>query len=112
MFLYSEPRNMATMRSSRLRRVLPTSEARQSLTQFLKVFREEGAEAEPIFFGAQRKPEAVVLSYEAYDALLDALDDGLIAREVQARDAADSGERMSLDELIRSQGLDPAQFGR
>jgi PHD/YefM family antitoxin component YafN of YafNO toxin-antitoxin module len=85
--------------------VLPTSEARQSLTQFLKVFREEGAEAEPIFFGAQRKPEAVVLSYEAYDALLDALDDGLIAREVQARDAADSGERMSLDELIRSQGL-------
>jgi hypothetical protein len=111
MFLYSATRNMPTVRSRDLH-VLPTSEARQALTRFLKVFREEGAEAEPIFFGAHRRPEGVVLAYEAYDALLDALDDALIAQQVKERDASDTGERMSLDELIRSQGLDPAQFGR
>jgi PHD/YefM family antitoxin component YafN of YafNO toxin-antitoxin module len=111
MFLYDAMRNMPTMRARGMQ-ILPTGEARQALTKFLKVFREEGADAEPIFFGSHRKPEAVVLSYEAYDALLDALDDALIAQQVKDRDASDTGERMSLDELIRSRGLDPAQFGR
>lgn len=41
---------------------------------------------------------------------LDWLDDLSIAREVRKRDRSDTGERMTLDELIRAQGYDPADF--
>jgi PHD/YefM family antitoxin component YafN of YafNO toxin-antitoxin module len=91
--------------------VLPTREARKRLSGFLRESRERGVDADPVFFGAHRKPEAVVLSYAAYQDLVDALDDVLISREVAARDAVDSGERMDLVELIRSQGFEPADFG-
>lgn len=91
--------------------VLPTREARRRLSGFLKESRERGADADPVFFGAHRKPEAVVLSYAAYQDLVDALDDVLISREVATRDAADDGERLELADLIRRQGLEPADFG-
>jgi PHD/YefM family antitoxin component YafN of YafNO toxin-antitoxin module len=100
-----------TVPTKRATTVLPTREARERLSGFLKESRERGADAEPVFFGAHRKPEAVVLSYQAYEELVDALDDALIAREVAARDASDSGKRMELVDLIRSQGFDPAEFG-
>jgi hypothetical protein len=38
--------------------------------------------------------------------------DGLRAAEqVAERDASDTGERITLDELIESQGFDPEEFG-
>jgi PHD/YefM family antitoxin component YafN of YafNO toxin-antitoxin module len=107
MFVYTF-RVASTRRASK---ILPTREARESLTRCLKIFRAEGAEAEPVFFGAHRKPEAVVLSYQAYEELMDALDDVLIADQVAKRDKTDSGERIELADLIRSQGFDPAEFG-
>jgi antitoxin StbD len=56
--------------SARVDEVLPTREARAKLPSMLAGFRARGAEADPVVIGAHRRPEAVVLSYERYLALL------------------------------------------
>lgn len=53
----------------------------------------------------------VMLSYERYMGLLDLVDDLVAALEVRRRDASDTGERLTLEELVRDQGFDPAEFG-
>jgi PHD/YefM family antitoxin component YafN of YafNO toxin-antitoxin module len=60
---------MACM-SPRVNEVLPTREARAKLPSLLAGFRARGAEADPVVIGAHRRPEAVVLSYERYLAML------------------------------------------
>lgn len=47
--------------------VHPLSEVRQRLSGIVARFRREGAAAEPVAFGSHRKPEAVLLPYEAYE---------------------------------------------
>jgi antitoxin StbD len=47
--------------------VHPLSEVRQRLSGILARFRREGASAEPVAFGSHRKPEAILLPYEAYE---------------------------------------------
>jgi hypothetical protein len=47
--------------------VQPLSEVRQRLSGILARFRREGAAAEPVAFGSHRKPEAILLPYEAYE---------------------------------------------
>jgi hypothetical protein len=47
--------------------VHPLSEVRARLSGILARFRREGAEAEPVAFGTHRKPEAILLPYEAYE---------------------------------------------
>lgn len=56
--------------SPRVDEVLPTREAREKLPSMLAGFRAHGAKADPVVIGAHRRPEAVVLSYERYLALL------------------------------------------
>lgn len=56
--------------TARVDEVLPTREARAKLPAMLAGFRARGAEADPVVIGAHRRPEAVVLSYERYLALL------------------------------------------
>jgi hypothetical protein len=46
--------------------VHPLSEVRQQLPGILARFRHEGAAAAPVAFGSHRKPEAILLPYEAY----------------------------------------------
>jgi hypothetical protein len=46
--------------------VHPLSEVRARLSGILARFRREGAAAEPVAFGTHRKPEAILLPYEAY----------------------------------------------
>jgi antitoxin StbD len=60
---------MASM-SAPVDEVLPTREARARLPSLLAGFRARGAEADPVVIGAHRRPEAVVLSYERYLAML------------------------------------------
>jgi antitoxin StbD len=60
----------AELMSPRVDEVLPTREARAKLPSMLAGFRVRGADADPIVIGAHRRPEAVVLSYERYLALL------------------------------------------
>jgi hypothetical protein len=47
--------------------VHPLSEVRSRLSGILARFRREGATAEPVAFGTHRKPEAILLPYEAYE---------------------------------------------
>lgn len=51
--------------------VQPLSEVRKRLSETVARFRREGAQAEPVIFGTHRKPEAIVLPYEAYEELLE-----------------------------------------
>jgi hypothetical protein len=46
--------------------VHPLSDVRARLSGILARFRREGAAAAPVAFGSHRKPEAILLSYEAY----------------------------------------------
>jgi hypothetical protein len=91
--------------------VLPMKKARESLPRAARCFVEQGAQAEPVFFGAHRKPAGVMLSYELYMKMLNLLDDLAAAFEIRNRDRADTGERVTLAALIRDQGFDPAEFG-
>jgi antitoxin StbD len=50
--------------------VLGTSEAREQLSEVLKRFRREGADAEPMLFGAHRKAEAVILPVALWEHML------------------------------------------
>ena len=59
------------MRSA-LRPVRPVSEARAQLSRALERFRREGTAAEPVIFGAHRKPEAVVIPFSLYEQLIEA----------------------------------------
>lgn len=86
--------------------VLPTSEARRTLSQTARCFAQLGAEADPVFFGAHRKPTGVILSFERYMQLLDRLDDLAIVDEVRKRDARDTGGRVGLADLLAAEGID------
>ena len=92
--------------------VLPTGEARKCLSQASQHFRECGAKAEPLFFGPHRKAIGVILSYDRYVEMLDALDDLHAALEVRRRDRSDTGERLSFEDLAHSVGLDPDESAR
>jgi hypothetical protein len=47
--------------------VHPLSDVRARLSGILARFRREGAAAEPVAFGSHRKPEAILLPYEAFE---------------------------------------------
>lgn len=55
------------MASPEVFQVHPLSEMRAQLSGILARFRREGAAAEPIAFGSHRKPEAILIPYEAYE---------------------------------------------
>jgi PHD/YefM family antitoxin component YafN of YafNO toxin-antitoxin module len=92
--------------------VLPTSEARRTLSQTVRRFLERGAEAEPVFFGSHRKPAGVILSFERYMKLLDQIDDLAIAQRIRERDANDTGERIPLDQFLANQGINRTDVER
>ena len=82
------------------------SDTRAALTTVVARFRKEGAQAEPVVFGDHRKPEAVLLSYETYQILLDVAEDVMLTRRAQERLAEDDGTRMSLAEVADLVNLD------
>lgn len=55
------------MASPAVIQVFPLADVRSRLSGILARFRREGASAEPVAFGSHRKPEAVLLPYEAYE---------------------------------------------
>jgi antitoxin StbD len=64
--------------------VRPVSEAREELSRALARFRREGASAAPVIFGSHRKPEAVVIPFEAYALVADVLQRRQAAAEARA----------------------------
>ncbi len=87
---------MARM-SPRVDEVLPTREARAKLPSLLAGFRARGADADPVVIGAHRRPEAVVLSYERYLAMLS----GRERVKAILADRRAAGAGMSEDETMR-----------
>ncbi len=96
------------MTLSPLTPVLPSSQARTALADALRRFRAEGLGAEPIVFGAHRRPEAVVIPFELYAQLLPVIEDLEIAQLVRER--AESGESVPLADVAMAVGLDPALY--
>lgn len=85
--------------------VLPVSEARACLTEITAIFRKEGASAGIVVFGNRRVPEAAIVPYEIIELLDPIIEDMVIATRIRARDAADTGVRYSLEEVLSELGL-------
>ena len=83
-----------------------TSEARQNLTATVRRFREQGASADPVVFGSHRRPEAVVIPYQAYEELVELAEEIVVAHTLRERDERDSGRRYSLSEAAAKLGVD------
>ncbi|QAY72151.1 hypothetical protein ET445_01175 [Agromyces protaetiae] len=81
--------------------VIPVGEARAALTTTLRGFRSEPEDAEPVVIGSHRRPEAVLLPYAQYRALVDGRDD----------ETADGSVQHLLPELRRLGGV-IASLGR
>lgn len=89
--------------------VMPVGEARDALSRVLAVFRREGRNARPVFFGSRRQAEAVIIPVELFEELVPLMEDVLIAREVRARLAARDGTTwLDFDSLVKESGFDPA----
>ena len=76
-----------------------TSGTREQLTPHVARFRESGAAAAPVVFGDHRKPEAVLLSYETFQVLLDVVEDAMLHDRIRERRGTDDGVRHTLDEV-------------
>jgi PHD/YefM family antitoxin component YafN of YafNO toxin-antitoxin module len=88
--------------------VLGTRELRDRIPSILREFREEGAEAEAIVGGANRRPEIVMLSYERYLQMMDALDNLSIEATYRERMEGRAGGRgRTLEDAARELGFDP-----
>jgi Asp-tRNA(Asn)/Glu-tRNA(Gln) amidotransferase A subunit family amidase len=79
-------------------RVHSLSEVRARLSDIVARFRREGAAAEPVAFGSHRKPEAILIPYEAHERYQ------ALARQRDRLDGALSAEQSVQAEL-------PGAFG-
>src|SRR5262249_44120397 len=91
--------------------VVPSAEAREHLSRYLRLFREKGDQAEPVVFGSHRKAEGVILSYQRYEWITEVLDELVASEEVREAFAKDTGKRIELADVAREAGFDPAEFG-
>jgi hypothetical protein len=76
------------------------------LSRLLAVFREQGVDAEPVFLGSHRRADAVLLPMALFEELSPVIDDFLASQEVRRRLAADTGERVTHEELLAELGID------
>lgn len=84
-------------------------EAKSHLSNYLHDARELGADAPPKFFGAHRRPEAVVLSYEGWLQLTDSAENQEIGALVASRNATRGKKSIELDEAMEKLGFDPSE---
>lgn len=87
----------------RVDEVLPTRDARAKLPSMLAAFRARGADADPVVIGAHRRPEAVVLSYERYLALLSGRERVKAILANRRASAGDMGEDEAMEIAVREQ---------
>ncbi|MCZ2404788.1 hypothetical protein IV498_16805 [Paenarthrobacter sp. Z7-10] len=84
--------------------VLSSSEASDELAEALERFRAQGLTAEPVVFGADGVPEAAVISFTLYSALLPAIDELVIAETLRSRSGKQS---VPPKEVAADAGLNP-----
>lgn len=82
------------------------SQTRAALTTVVARFRDEGISASPVVFGDHRKPEAVLLSFQTYQILLDIAEDVILTEHVRDRDSRDTGARTTLADLAATLDID------
>lgn len=87
--------------------VRTSREAREELGATLARFQVEGAMAEPVIFGAHRKPQAAVIPFELYERLESILEDLELAETLASRMSQPSSDS---DSLLTDLGFDPADF--
>jgi antitoxin StbD len=81
------------------------------MSAILREVRAEGADAEPVIGGANRKPEIVILPYEPYMEMMDQLDNQAIVAVLEERLArADSEPDIPLEDAMRQLGFDPGEL--
>ena len=65
--------------------VITSADARKDLPSITARFRQEGIDADPVFYGSHRKPEAVLMSMQRYEALMSALEDRMLQNLIRER---------------------------
>ena len=90
-------------KTPRLKEVMPVSEARREFSTILKSFTDQ-SHSEPIYIGAHRKAEAVLIPVSIWEYMLDLIDDIAIAKIIEARKDGPFVE-MTLEELAKEIGL-------
>lgn len=85
-------------------RVLGTAEVRKELPAILDRFRHDGLQAEPVFIGSYRHPEAVILSAEIVEQLAPWLEDMLLAEQIRERVAV-GGAPVPTDTVKAQMGI-------
>ncbi len=80
--------------------VAPVVEVRKKLSAILARFRTEGKAATPLFLGAHRTPEAVLLSYLQYQEIMTELD------QLQSHRDREHADMIALAS-VRAEGQEP-----
>ncbi len=87
----------------RFKEVMPVSEARREFSTILKSFTDQ-TQSEPVYIGAHRKAEAVLIPVSVWEYMLDLIDDIEIAKI--ARERGDSPYiETTLEDLAKDLGL-------
>lgn len=81
-------------------KVLTTTEARTDLPKLAAAFHAEGIEGEIVFFGPHRRPDGAIVPAAMLKVLAPFLEDIVIAERIRQRRAEDTGERISMAELV------------
>lgn len=83
---------------------MPVSEARREFSTILKGFTDQ-TQSEPVYIGAHRKAEAVLIPVSIWEYMLDLIDDIAIAKIVEERKDGPF-IKMTLEELAKEVGLE------
>lgn len=74
--------------------VMPVAEARKEISTILKSFTDQ-TQSEPIYIGAHRKAEAVLVPVSVFEYMLELLDDVAIAKVIADRTASHHRGKLS-----------------
>lgn len=90
--------------TSLLPEIMTAADARKELASITERFRNEGAEAKPVFFGSHRKPEAVLLSIQRYEEMMSKIEDIYLAELIRERLKQPVNE-VSFEEVLKQLGI-------
>jgi antitoxin StbD len=91
-------------RTPRFKEVMPVSEARREFSTILKGFTDR-TQSEPVYIGAHRKAEAVLIPVSIWEYMLDLIDDIAISKIVEERKDGPF-VKTTLEELAKEIGLE------
>ncbi|MFD8560650.1 hypothetical protein ACFV1N_25535 [Streptosporangium canum] len=95
--------------------VRPVIEARTDFVSTVTRMGEQGLQAMPVIVGRRRKPEAVIIPYALYEALLDEIDAIVSAGEIRKRLAATAAAggptHTTLEQLAAAAGVNLDDLG-